>query len=176
MEALTREEFQRLLAHTRECDPRLWLMILIHFWHAGRNSEIIHLTRDNFIGDYIEFPRLKGSLPCKQALVSHENPLLNEKLALLEYLPRIGRNQRLFPMSRWTYWRHVVKAALAVGIPRVKAKTTVLKHSICTYLYETVGANMVQRRAGHVNGANTLEYGKVQESQVDPFVSAGVKL
>ena len=176
MEALTKDEFLRLLAKAHEKDPRAWVMILIHFWHAGRNSEIINLTRDNFTDGYIIFDRGKNSLPCRQRLVEHTNPLLNEKKAVFDFVARLAPNQRLFRMSRWTYWRHLVKLAVDAGIPRIKAKTTVLKHSICTYMYENAAPNAVQRRAGHVNGANTLRYGTLQEEQVDALVVDAVGL
>ena len=150
--------------------------MVIQYWHAGRNSEMIHLTRDSFSDGFIRYKRGKGSEPCSQRLVEHEDPLFNEKKIVEQFVLNFRHNQRLYPRSRWTYWRHLVRLALAAGIPRLKARTTVLKHSICTHLAETLPLNAVQRRAGHVNGASTLRYAKLQEEQVDSLVVAAAKL
>ena len=176
LEALSKDELRRLLSYLEAHDRTVYLMALLQFWHAGRNSEIIHLTRDNFDGDHIKFRRLKGSEPCDQALVSHPDPLLDEREKVFAFLSKLGGKQRLFGMSRFTYLRRLKRAALAVGIRPSKSRTTVLKHSICTYMYENAPANAVQRRAGHKNGANTLRYGKVSESQVDSLVLESVGL
>ena len=149
----------RLLAVTRKASERDWLMMLLHFWHAGRSSEIIALRTDNFVGSFIKFPRGKKSEPCDQELVSHENPLLNERAAVFAFLKKQRPHSRLFPMSRWTYLRHFRRHAEAAGIDPGVLKfngTRALKHCIGTYLFENTPANVVQRRLGHVNGANTL--------------------
>jgi site-specific recombinase XerD len=165
----------RLLAQAKKEDPRVWLLMVIQYWHAGRNSEMIHLTRDNFQDGFIHYERLKGSKPCSQKLVAHADPLLDEKTAVFEFVRNSKPNQRLYPRSRWTYWRHLVKLAIAAGIPRHKAKTTVLKHSICTHLIKEIGVPAAQRRAGHVNGANTLRYAEMREEQVDELVDGLLK-
>jgi len=150
--------------------------MLIQYWHAGRNSEMIHLTRDSFADGFIRYKRGKNSEPCSQSLVEHSDPLFNEQEIVPKAISNLRPNQKLYPKSRWTYWRHLVRLALAAGLPRHKAKTTVLKHSICTHLSENLPFNAVQRRAGHVNGASTLRYAKLREEQVDSLVSAGVGL
>lgn len=173
MEALTKSELRRLFEIGRERDFGVYVLMLLQYWHPGRNSEMIALTRDNFRDGYIHFKRLKGSEPCHQKLVRSKDTLYDEVSALGNLLNSVRGNQRLYPRSRWTYWRHVVALALEAGIPRHKAKTTVLKHSICTHLIEKLPPNAVQRRAGHVNGANTLRYAKLRESQVDELISDG---
>lgn len=170
--ALTREELRILFTHAREADPPVYVLMLVQYWHAGRNSEMIHLTRDNFADGFVRYKRGKNSEPCSQCLVAHAESLFDEKSVITKLLLKLPFNQRLYPRSRWTYWRHLVRLALAAGIPRHKAKTTVLKHSICTHLLETLPFNAVQRRAGHVNGGSTLRYGKLREEQVDQLVAA----
>jgi integrase len=170
--SLTRDELKALFRHAAQVDFPVYVLMLIHYWHAGRNSEMIHLTRDSFADGFIRYKRGKNSEPCSQHLVEHENPLFDERKIVEKFVLNLRGNQRLYPRSRWTYWRHLVKLALAAGIPRHKAKTTVLKHSICTHLVETLPFNAVQRRAGHVNGASTLRYAKLREEQVDSLVVA----
>jgi integrase len=167
--ALSREELHALLAHAAKTDFPIYVLMLVQYWHAGRNSEMVHLTRKNFSGDYIHYERGKGSESCTQELVSHADPLLDERTVVLNFLAGL-KGRRLYPRSRWTYWRHLVKLALAVGLPRHKANTKILKHSICTHLLEKLPTNAVQRRAGHVNGANTLRYAQLREEQVDKLV------
>lgn len=176
LEALTKDEFMRLLAIAYERDRRTWLMMVLQFWHAGRNSEVVGLRRDNFDGDHIKFKRLKGSEPCDQELVEHENPLLNERAAVFAFLENLSGKQRLFQMSRFTYLRRVKKLAIAAGIRPSLARTTSMKHCLCTFMLENTSANAVQRRAGHVNGANTLKYAKLRESQVDKIVRSAIAL
>lgn len=170
--ALTREELRTLLEHARKADFSVYVLMLIQYWHAGRNSEMIHLTRDSFTDGFIRYKRGKNSEPCSQQLVAHADPLFNEPEVVTRAVLNLRPNQRLYPKSRWTYWRHLVRLALAAGLPRHKAKTTVLKHTICTHLSENLPFNAVQRRAGHVNGASTLRYAKLREEQVDALVSA----
>ena len=133
---------------------------------------MIHLTRDNFQDGFLRYARGKNSEPCAQELVKHQDPLFDEVGLVKKLVLLLRPKQRLYPRSRWTYWRHLVKLAIAAGIPRHKAKTTVLKHSICTHLLEKLPFNAVQRRAGHVNGSSTLRYAKLREDQVDPLVAA----
>jgi integrase len=176
VEALSKDEFRRLLARAKRDDEQTWLMMLLHFWHGGRNSEIIHLTPASIRDGYIVFKRGKGSKPCRQRLVDHPNPLYSERAAVIALCGKTMTGRRLFDMSRWTYWRHVVKLALAAGIPRIKAKTTVLKHSLCTFMIENAPINKVQERAGHVSGKSTLAYTAVQGAAVDDIVVAAVRL
>ena len=176
MEALSKEELLRLLGAARAHRKRDWLMILVHFWHAGRNSEIIHLTRDSIKDGFILFERLKGSERCEQALVEHENPLLSERAAMIELALNTPSGQPLFKMCRSHYLRIVKRHCLTAGIPGHKAKTTVLKHTLCTLMIENAPVNKVQRRAGHVSGASTLRYMKAKESDVDSIVVGAVGL
>jgi len=174
--SLTRDELRALFSHASKADFSVYVLMLVHYWHAGRNSEMIHLTRDSFTDSFIRYKRGKNSEPCSQHLVEHADPLFDERAVVGKFLLNLRPNQRLYPRSRWTYWRHLVRLALAAGLPRHKAKTTVLKHSICTHLSESLPFNAVQRRAGHVNGASTLRYAKLREEQVDQLVSAGAGL
>ena len=172
--SLSRDELHALLEYARREDFTVYVLILVQYWHAGRNSEMIHLRRANFADGFLNYRRGKGSEPCRQALVHHADPLLDERTVLPRLLLKLRPNQRLYPRSRWTYWRHLVRLAVAAGIPRHKAKTTVLKHSICTHLAETYGLPAAQRRAGHVNGASTLRYAGMREEEVDALVGGVV--
>jgi integrase len=77
---------QQILAEAKAVSERDWLMILVGFWHGLRASEVVALTPDNFDGIYLTVQRLKGSKKTTQPLVEHENPLLNERAGLIDYL------------------------------------------------------------------------------------------
>jgi hypothetical protein len=69
----------KLLRAVRDTRERDWLMILVAFWHWLRASEVLAITRENIRTGYLEVQRLKGSNKTRQALVEHDNPLLNER-------------------------------------------------------------------------------------------------
>lgn len=130
MEGLSKAKLLELLAAAKKESERDWLMMLVHFWHGARASEVIHLTRINVQGNYLVFDRLKGSDPCEQELVEHENPLLSERQAMIELARNTRFNQPLFKMHRSTYFRHVRRYCRAIGVPSTSARTTVLKHTL----------------------------------------------
>ncbi len=169
--ALNPAELRAVLLKARDVDYPVYVLMLIQYHHAGRNSEMIHLRAANFADGFISYKRGKGSERCRQRLVESKDQLLNEKIVVAEFLRELPAKQRLYPRSRWTYWRHLVKIAVAAGIPRHKAKTTVLKHTICTDVIKKFGLPAAQRRAGHVNGASTLRYTKMREDEVDDLIA-----
>jgi len=169
--ALTESELRIVLLKARELDYPVYVLMLLQYNHAGRNSEMINLSGKNFEDGFISYKRGKGSEPCRQRLVESKDELFNEVKIVGDFCRELKPKAKLYPRSRWTYWRHLVKIARAAGIPRHKAKTTVLKHSICTHMADKFGLPAAQRRAGHVNGASTLRYTKMREDQVDALVA-----
>lgn len=172
--ALTHDELRTVLLKARETDYPVYVLMLIQYHHAGRNSEMIHLKAENFADGFIEYRRGKGSEPCRQRLRAWKDELFDETKVVTGAVARLHPQERLYPHSRWTYWRHVVRIALAAGIPRFKAKTTVLKHSIVSHVVKRHGVPAGQRIAGHVNGANTLIYARLGEDEVDGLVAHGL--
>lgn len=170
LEGLSKEQLRSVLTHARRHSERDWLMMLVHFWHGARASEVIHLTPDNVQGEYLVFDRLKGSEACKQKLVEHPDELLSERKPLIEWAQKTPRNQRLFKMHRQHYWRIVRRHCVAAGVPLHIARTTVLKHTLGSLLIENMPINKVQRRMGHKNISSTAAYMKVSESVVDDAV------
>lgn len=79
-------------------------------------------------------------------------------------------------MCRQTYWCHVRTHARAAGIPKHKAKTTVLKHTLATLMIENTPINKVQRRLGHKALSSTGKYLAVKDAEVDRVVVEAVGL
>lgn len=176
MEACSKKQLLALLAAARRKSERDWLMMVVHFWHGARASEIIHLTKENVQGGYLVFDRLKGSESCKQELVAHANPLLSERQAMIELALNTPPRTPLFKMCRQTYWRHVKAYARTAGIPAHIARTTLLKWTLGTLMIENAPINKVQRRMGHKNISSTARYMKVTEGTVDRIVKGAVGL
>src|ERR1700731_2050768 len=115
MYAFSKDELLRLLSVARAASERDFLMILVAYCHGLRASEVIAITRDHIGDGHMDVKRLKGSDHTVQPLISHENPLLNESGALLEYSQYMYVNQRLFPISRQHFWRQVQKHGKTAG-------------------------------------------------------------
>lgn len=161
--SLKDDELLRLLAAARKHRLRDWVMILVTYWHGLRASETINLKESDLDGGVLRVHRGKGSEATAQALQEHENPLLNERAAVEEWLAergslgkkggrkplsktrqsseivRFSPDDRLFPITRGQFWANYRRYAIEAGLPRgigrrTKLKTHALKHTIAKHL------------------------------------------
>jgi integrase len=161
MQALSKTELLAVLAAARASIERDFLMILVAYCHGLRASEVIAITRDNIVDGCLEVQRLKGSRRTSQPLIEHENPLLNERQAMFEYLLNSYPNQRLFPVCRRTFYRIVNTHAAAAGLPKHKRHPHMLKHTIGTEIYQkTKDLALLQTHLGHMESSSSLIYAK----------------
>jgi integrase len=58
--------------------PRHALMVLMHFWHGLRDSEVITLRGKHIQARHVSLKRVKGSRPCHQPWLQYEDPDLDE--------------------------------------------------------------------------------------------------
>src|SRR5450755_1654946 len=105
MQHLNRTELLALLRVAKEQSERDWLLLLTTFWHGLRASEATGLKTDQIRDGYLSVQRLKGSLKTRQPLVTHKNPLLDEKTALETVVAGLPSKSRLFPISRVQFFR-----------------------------------------------------------------------
>lgn len=84
--SLSDEQLQALLATAKKHRHRDWLMILVAYLHGLRASEVTALTAANFKDGEIRVQRGKGSDETTHPLLHHQNPLLNEKPAIEDWL------------------------------------------------------------------------------------------
>lgn len=84
--SLSDEQLQALLATAKKHRHRDWLMILVAYVHGLRASEVTNLTAANFKDGEIRVQRGKGSDETTHPLLHHQNPLLNEKAAIEDWL------------------------------------------------------------------------------------------
>jgi len=170
LDAYSRDEILALLRAARQVDERDWLMILVTFLHGLRVSETLGLKRDSVQGDILIVGRLKGSIRTKQPLLNHPDPLLSERQAMFELARKSNRNQKLFPMSRKTFWRRMQEYAAAAGLPKAKAHPHALKHSIAMQLIDSAGIHRTQAWLGHKSMSSTGAY--LKPANEDVFAAA----
>lgn len=175
MHALTKEELRRLLGAARAVRERDWLMILVAFHHGLRASEVIGFTPDAVKDGYLTIARLKGSLKTTQALVASEDPLLDEKTALLKYVEKSTPGRPVFDVSRVTFWRVVKKYAEMSGVPAHKAHPHVLKHTIAMQTIGKAGVENVRQHLGHKSLSSTGAYLRVSDEAAGAAIAEALK-
>lgn len=144
------DQVLKLLEEARRNSERDWLLICMTFVHALRASEAVAVTADNIVGTKLKLKRLKRSRPVEDDLLAHENPLLNERPALLKLCRSTAPSQRLFPISARTFQRRMHSYGEAAGLPELYCHPHTLKHSILSYLSDRMPLDKLQDRSGHV--------------------------
>jgi integrase len=161
LQALTKAELLALLGAARAHSERDYLMILVAYCHGLRRSELVAIKRDNIQDDYLVIARGKHSNPCNQRLVSHVNPLLDERTALLRFIAEIKAGDRVFPVTGRQFYRIVKRHAITVDLPPHKWNCHQLKHTLGSEIYEkTKDLELVQLRLGHKEESSSLIYSK----------------
>ena len=161
MQAITKAELLALLSAARAHKERDFLMILVAYCHGLRASEVVSILQDNIQDAHLVVARGKHSNPCNQALVSHVNPLLDERTALLGFAGKSKPGELLFPVTRRQFLRIVRRHAEAAGLPPHKRNCHMLKHTMGSEIYEkTKDLELVQLRLGHKEESSSLIYAK----------------
>ena len=182
MEHLSREQLLDVLARARAESERDWTLLLVSFWHGLRASEAIGLTPENVADGYITVQRLKGSMRTTQPLVEDENPLLNERAALELWLARhqelhgdAAHVQRLFPLTRFQFYRLMRRYGRLAGLPKHLCHPHVLKHSIAMQSIREAGIENVRQYLGHRSISSTGEYLKVNDEAASSAIAAATR-
>ena len=183
-----------LLKVAKERDERDWLMIVVPFLHALRAHEVVGgsvtwknkktnkkktavypgLRASNVIGTKLVLKRLKNSNPVEDELVEHQNPLLNERQALIDLCRITGPNQKLFPISARTFQRKMHFYGSLAGLPELHCHPHTLKHSVLTHLLETMDLKEIQDRSGHKSLDSLSIYLHPKKAVVDGKVLAAL--
>ena len=151
-------------------------MMLVAFSHGLRASEVISLTFNDIQDGRIVVQRLKGSRRTDQPLLSSDNPLLDERNEIIEYARGKEGNQRLFNLTRGTFWRVMQRHSATAGIPKRKAHPHVLKHTIAMQIIGPAGIENTRQYLGHKSGASTMEYLKVTDEEASRAVGAALRV
>ncbi len=118
----------------------------------------MNLTVGDIQDGHITVQRLKRSLKTTQPLLASDDPLLNEKAALGEFIRNQTSESRIFPRSRFTFWRVMQRHCAAAGIPKHKAHPHALKHSIAMQIIGIAGIENTRQYLGHRSLDSTGEY------------------
>jgi type 1 fimbriae regulatory protein FimB len=164
-----------LLEAARARRERDWLMLLVTFWHGLRASEVVHLTSESVSDGFLTVQRLKGSLRTVQPLIEHQDPLLDEKKALIDYASKSNPNQPIFPFCRQHLWRLFQKYAAAAGLPAHKRHPHVLKHTIAMQTIKDAGIENVRQYLGHKSISSTGQYLKVSDQDASAAIAKAAK-
>lgn len=138
-------------------------MILVGFWHGLRASEVIAIRKDHLADGALDMRRLKGSLHTVQPLVEHENPLLNERAGLFDFARNLTAKQKLFPITRQTFWNVLQRHGQTAQIPVRLRHPHILKHTIAMHTIKLAGIENVRQYLGHKSMSSTGQYLKVDD-------------
>lgn len=175
MKYLSREQVLSLLQMARAASERDFLMILLAYRHGLRASEVCGLTTRNFADGFITIRRLKGSLKTTHPLFESDNPLLNEKAGVTEWLKGVPKGERLFPITRQHFHRLFQGYCKAAGIPRPLAHPHIAKHSIAMELVHKVGIEELRQFIGHKSLSSTGQYLRVNDQRACLAVAAAME-
>lgn len=176
MDALTKLELLALLTAAKAERERDWVMILVAYSHGLRASEVVGLQRDAVKDGHLTVGRKKGSLRTVQPLISDENPLLDERKVLFDFMASLHGKQRLFPICRQHFWRLVQRYAKAAGIPERKRHPHILKHTIAMQIIHSAGIENVRQYLGHKSMSSTGAYLKVSDEAASAAVAKALKV
>jgi integrase len=168
------EQVLQLLGEAKKADEKDWLLILVAFLHALRSSEAVGLKPSNVIGDRLKVKRLKNSNPVNDELVKHDNPLLDERKAMIDLCLKTPGNQRLFSISARTFQRRMHTYGEAAGLPELYCHPHTLKHSILDYLRANLPLEELQDRSGHKSLDSLRIYLHPKKAVVDGKVKAAL--
>lgn len=182
MEHLSREQLVAVLRQAKAARERDWILLLVAFWHGLRASEAVGLTPENFADGYLAIQRLKGSMRTVQPLVEDADELLNERAAVTMWLQRHetahsgdGRGKRLFPLSRFAFYRLMRHYGRLAGLPQHLCHPHVLKHSIAMQSIREAGIENVRQYLGHRSISSTGEYLKVSDEAASSAIAAAAR-
>lgn len=169
-------------------------MILVAFWHGLRANEVcggwrvrkINGQKEKFYhpgilasdvcDGFLTVDRAKGSKRTVQALVSHADPLFDERGPLIELAEKSDPGERLFQVTRQHFWYLIKNYGRAAGIPEHRVFPHCLKHTIAHQMIDSAGIHKTRQRLGHESIASTGEYLKETDAAVDAIVVGAVKL
>jgi integrase len=169
------EQVLKLLRAAKSESESDWLLILVTFLHALRASEAVGLTPDNIVGTKLVGKRKKKSRPFEDDLLEHENPLLNERPALLALCRQTRPKQKLFPICARTFQRRMHYYGELAGLPELYCHPHTLKHSVLTYLSDRMPLDKLQDRSGHVELGSLGIYLHPKKAVTDELVSAALQ-
>lgn len=178
MQHLSKDELLRLLGAARASSELEWLAILVGFWHGLRVSEITGprgFTPDAVRDGYITIQRLKGSLKTTQPLISHPEPLLDERPNIIALVDNSDPGKPVFHFTRHRFWMIMQRHGKMAGIPEHLCHPHILKHSIAMQTIASAGIENVRAYLGHKSVSSTGAYLKVDDDAASKAIAAATR-
>lgn len=175
MQSLSKDELRGVLTVALACSLRDYLMILFAYWHGGRATEVVTLTAGCIRDGFVTLRRLKGSNTTVQPLMTSDDQLFNEAPQLLDFIREMHSEQRIFSVSRTTFWRRMKQYGKAAGVPAHRITPHSLKHSIAMHSIRLAGIENTRVWLGHKSIASTGEYLKVTDAEAAAAIASATK-
>ena len=175
MRYLTQDALKRLFEVAKNDSDRNHAIMLVGYWHGLRASELVGekgLRGSDIRDGEIICRRLKGSLKSTHPLVSHADPLFDEK-TVMEKLAKDNPGI-LFPITRQRLWKIFQNYQEKAGIKKGEAHPHILKHTIAMHS-KAAGIEMVQTFLGHKNINNTRIYWTISDNEAASAVMKAIK-
>ncbi len=176
MGGFSKAELRALLEAAKAKRERDWLMFLVAYSHALRASELLNLMAENIENDCLVVQRLKGSLRTIQPLVESEDPLFDERSALIEWARKSEPGEPIFPLTRQRFWQLVREYGKSVGIPLHKLHPHSFRHSCALHSISKAGVENVRQYLGHRSMSSTGEYLRVSDEEASAAVNKALKV
>jgi integrase len=170
------DQIARLLAAAKTIDEIHWLAMAVAFNHHLRSNEVVAITPSCIAEGQLVMERSKKSNMVDDELVTHANPLFDERDSVIRLALKNARfNQRLFPICTRTFQRWVNAAGALAGLPKLHCHPHILKHSSLRYLRRNgVDLDELQPRSGHKSLDSLKVYEGFSAREAAPVISAAL--
>jgi len=179
MKYLSMEELKLLLRSLPPDKPWQRTMFLVAFWHGCRVSELVGpkgLKGKHIQHGYVDIHRLKGSDHTVQPYVFHDDPELDESVALKQMAEQVAAESNVFPLSVRGVQDIMVRMSARTGLNRKKMHPHILKHTHAMQAVKAgIGIEVIRSTLGHKSLASTGFYTKVAQDDAMNAVARAIK-
>jgi integrase len=175
---LNAAERKRFLRAVELAPARVRLFCFVLFWSGSRISEALALTAnaidvDDRVAIFETLKRRTGGVLRQVPLPAQLVRELNREFRLRSRQREADlANERLWPWSRTTGWRHVKRLMLLADVSRTAAMPKGLRHAFGVAAFQgSIPPHLVQRWLGHASLETTAIYGDVAGQEEREFAS-----
>ena len=172
---LSKQEIRALLVAALAKRERDWLMILVAYHHGLRVSELLSIQTNDVRDGFLDVQRLKGSMRTVQPLMEDADPLLDERLKLVEYASKSTSGTPIFNLTRQRFYQIIQEHGKRAGIAAHKLFPHALRHSIASHVIHSAGIENTRQWLGHRSISSTGEYLKVSDEDASRAVISAVR-
>jgi integrase/recombinase XerD len=175
---LNAAERTRFLKAAGEAPARVRLLCFVLFWSGSRLSETLGLTAnaidlDDRVAIFETLKRRKKGVLRQVPLPPHLIHELNREFRLRSRQRDAAlADERLWPWSRTTAWRHVKRMMALADVSHTAAMPKGLRHAFGVAAFQgSIPPHLVQRWLGHASLETTAIYGDVAGREEREFAA-----